>query len=169
MTPRLSLLVAMGTNRAIGRDNQLPWYLPADLSRFRQLTTSHTIIMGRKTFESLPNGALPKRTNIVISRDPHYEALGCAVVTSLEAAIEAAKKVKTDEIFVIGGAQIFALALPEADRIYMTIVDTAPEATIFFPEFEGPAWLAGAPEEHAADEKNPYSYRFITYERSTHE
>lgn len=165
MAPRLSLIVAIGTSRAIGRDNQLPWYLPADLVRFKKLTTNHPIIMGRKTFESLPNGALPNRTNIVITRDPSYQAPGAKVVTSLEAALEEAKKNEDQEVFVIGGAQIFALALPLADRVYMTIVETAPEADIFFPEL-GPEWHETEREKYRADEKNKYNYAYATYENT---
>lgn len=164
MPARLSLVVAIGTNRAIGRDNQLPWYLPADLVRFKKLTTGHPIIMGRKTFESLPNGALPNRTNIVISRDPHYNAPGALVVTSLGAALDEAKKIEYEETFVIGGAQIFALALPVADRVYMTIVDTAPEADIFFPEL-GSEWHETERAAHQADEKNKFDYSYVTYDR----
>jgi dihydrofolate reductase len=120
--------------------------------------------MGRKTFESLPNGALPNRTNIVITRDSSYEATGVVVVTSLEAALEEAKKVEQEEIFVIGGAQIFALTLPLADRIYMTVVETAPEADIFFPELDE-QWIETESEDHSSDGKNPYNYRYITYDR----
>lgn len=163
---KISLIVAMATNRAIGRANDMLWRLPNDFRHFRELTTGHPIIMGRKTFESLPKGALPDRTNIVVTHQASYSAPDCRVVTSLDEAIALATNLGSDEIFVIGGGEIYRQALPQASRVYLTAVNTAPEnADTFFPELPETEWKLASSESHSADEKHAYDYDFRVYER----
>ena len=120
MTPVVALIVAIGPRRVIGQDNQLPWKMPRDLRFFRMATVGHTVIMGRKTFESLGSRPLPKRTNIVVTRNPHYEAKGCLVASSLEDAIS---KASTEErVFVVGGGELYNSALPIAKEAFITAV-----------------------------------------------
>ncbi len=129
---RISLIAAMSRNRVIGMDNQLPWHLPEDLRRFRALTSGHPVIMGRKTFASIGK-PLPHRQNIVISRQKGLEIAGAAVLSSLDEAFSCCAS--NEEVFVIGGAEIYCLALPKADRIYLTLVDREIEGDAFFPEW----------------------------------
>lgn len=135
----ISLIAALSENRVIGIKNHLPWNLPEDLKRFRTLTSGHPIIMGRKTFESIGK-PLPKRENIVITRDPAYAREGIRVASSLESAIEIARAGSPQEIFVIGGAEIYRLALPLADRLYLTLVSGQFEGDAFFPDWSVHAW-----------------------------
>lgn len=132
--PRISIIVAHSRNMAIGKANSLVWRLPDDLKRFKKLTTGHPIIMGRKTYQSIGR-ALPDRTNIVVTRDKNLEIPGCIVVHSLVEAIEKAKKIDREEIFVIGGAEIYKEALPLADMLHVTKVDMDVEGDAFFPEY----------------------------------
>ncbi len=142
----LSLVVAMAENRAIGYQNRLPWHIPEDLQRFKQLTTGHTIIMGRKTFESLPNGPLPHRTNVIITRSPRAIS-GCEVYDSLDEALWAHRD--EEEVFVIGGASVYAQALPWANRLYLTLVDGIPaQADSFFPKIDLDRWTLTKKEKH---------------------
>ncbi len=133
--PKISIIVAITTNRGIGKNNGLLWHIPEELKRFREITTGHAIIMGRKTYESIGR-PLPNRTNIVITRDPDFKAEGCLVVDSIEKAIEEAKKVEDSELFIIGGGQIYNASLKLADNLYITIVQGDFEPTVFFPEYE---------------------------------
>ncbi len=158
----ISLIVAMSDNRVIGRDGDLPWRLSADLRRFKRLTMGHHIIMGRKTFESIGR-LLPGRTSIVISRRQDYDAKGAKLARDLNDAIQLAGD--DNEVFVIGGAEIYRLALPRVDRIYMTAVHVAIEGDTYFPEFDARQWRLIEDERHAADEKNQYDYNFRIYER----
>lgn len=162
----LSLLVAMARNRVIGAKNDLPWYLPADLKRFKELTTGHTVIMGRTTFESIVariGKPLPNRTNIILTRDANYAAPeGCVVVTSLE---EALSKASGEEVFVIGGGQVFEQALSRAGKIYLTRVEADIEGDVLFPEL-GPEWKQVSSEPHPADDKNEYPYTFVVLEHT---
>jgi dihydrofolate reductase len=164
----LSLVVAMAENRVIGRAGGLPWRLPGDLKRFRRLTTGHPVIMGRKTYESIGK-PLPGRTNIVVTRTPGYPAPGCTVVGSLEAALKAAAEAPNDppkrETFVIGGAELYAQALPLAKRIYLTLVHAEIEGDTFFPDFDPSEWREISRERHEPDEQHAYAYSFITLER----
>lgn len=162
--PVLAAIVAMSENRVIGKDNKLPWHLPADLKRFKEITTGHFIIMGRKTFESIGK-SLPNRTNIVLSRDANFEAPGCQTLTSIEEAIEQAKEAKQAEIFIIGGAEIYRQLLTKIGRIYLTIIHKEFEGDAWFPEFNLAEWQEVSREHHEADEKNPHAYSFITLER----
>lgn len=147
------------TNRAIGYQNRLLYHIKSDLTRFRELTTGHAIIMGRKTYESLPNGALPHRRNIVVSRSMK-EMEGCEVYPNLEAALKAAEG-KTEETFIIGGESIYRQSLPAAHRLYLTVVDDAPQqADAFFPEINPEEWKL---IEKEMRNENGLSFSFLTY------
>ena len=149
-------------HRAIGYQNRLLYAIPSDMTRFRMLTTGHTIIMGRKTFESLPNGALPNRRNIVISKTKE-QITGCEVYTSLEEALEARKEAAEDECFIIGGASIYEQALPFADKLYLTIVEKEPEhADTFFPEINPAEWEV---TEKEMRNENGLPFTFLTLYR----
>lgn len=164
-TPRISIIVAAALNQAIGKDNQLLWHLPNDLRFFKRTTTGHPIVMGRKTYESVGK-PLPNRRNIVISRQTDHHAEGIETVQSLDEAIELASR-DTDEIFVVGGAAIYALALERTDRIYLTQVHASPEADTFFPEFDEAAWNLVSRETYPSDERHAYPYTFLVYDRIT--
>ncbi len=136
---RVAIIAAIGRNRALGLKGKLLWRLPDDMQRFKEITAGHPVIMGRKTWESIPSKfrPLPERTNIVVTRQAGYEAAGAIVVGSLaDARAAAARAPGADEIFVIGGGEIYTEALPTADRLYLTLVDDAPEADSFFPPYE---------------------------------
>ena len=158
----ISLIAAMGKNRELGFGNKLPWHLPDDLKRFKALTRGHAIIMGRKTYEAIGR-PLPERKNIVITRNRDYVAPGCIVVASMEDAIKEAGD--DNEIFVIGGAEIYKLALPYADRMYLTLVDAEIPADVFFPEFDESGWVITKTEPHGTDEKHQWPYVFKVYEK----
>ncbi len=160
----ISIIVAKAANHVIGKDNQIPWYLPADLKYFKKTTLNHHVIMGRKTFESIGK-PLPKRTNIVVTRSIFFLASGCIVAHSLEEALQIARDHDEEEVFIIGGAQLYEEALPIADRIYITEVDFCPEGDVFFPKIDTDAWREKSREPHPADEKNPYPYTFKILER----
>jgi len=165
---KIALVVAAARNRAIGLNNKMPWHLPEDLKYFKRVTMGKPVIMGRNTFESIGR-PLPGRPNIVISRNADYKADGITLVNSLEAALQAAVQLLppgTDEVMVIGGAQIYAQALAQADRLYLTEVDAEPEADAFFPAIERAEWRESARESHAACERNPYAYSFVVLERA---
>lgn len=160
------MIVAVSENGVIGKDNQLIWHLPADLKRFKQLTMSHTMIMGRKTFESIGR-ALPGRKTIVITRQEDYKAEGCDVVPSLQKALELCREKQDprDEIFITGGAEVYKQAIPRAVKIYLTRIHHAFEGDAFFPDLDKSAWKITSIENHKADDKNPYDYSFVNYER----
>ena len=158
----VSIIAAMDRNRLIGNRNQLPWHLPADLAHFKQVTMGKPVIMGRKTFESIGR-PLPGRTNIVLTGSADFSAEGVLVANSLEQALEHAAG--TEEVMIIGGSMIYRLSLPMADRLYLTYVENDHEGDAWFPEFDPAQWRIIASEEHAADEKNPCDYSFVTYER----
>lgn len=156
----LSIIACISqTNRAIGYQNRLLYHIKSDLTRFRELTTGHTIIMGRKTYESLPNGALPHRRNIVVSNSMK-EMEGCEVYPNLEAALKAAEG-KTEETFIIGGESIYRQSLPAAHKLYLTVVDDAPQqADAFFPEINPEEWEL---IEKEMRNENGLSFSFLTY------
>ncbi len=160
--PSISIIAAMAENRAIGMDNKLPWRLPADLRHFKALTVGKPIIMGRKTWESLP-GLLPDRPHIVVTANQQYAAEGCTVVHSIEQAIEAAGDVP--EAMIVGGGAFYEQMLPMADRLHLTLVHTEVEGDAFFPEYDPAEWKETSREHCLADEKNPFDYTFITLER----
>lgn len=160
MNPKISIIVAIAKNNVIGKDNQLIWHLPADLKHFKNLTTGHHIIMGRKTFESIGK-PLPNRTSIIITRQKDYAFEGCITAGSLE---EALTKVKyDDEIFIIGGGEIYAQAMPVADKLYITKIEQEFEGDIVFPEISPEIWQLTEQVEHEPDEKNRYNYSFCEY------
>ncbi len=161
----VSAIVACSRNRAIGRENQIPWYLPADLKYFKKITSGHYVIMGRKTYESIGR-PLPNRTNIIFTRHKKYKAENCLVIHSFLDAIEFAKSNMQSEVFVIGGGEIYRQALSVCSKIYYTEVETETEgATVFFPELSEDEWLRNYHEYHDADEKNLYNYSFNVFER----
>jgi dihydrofolate reductase len=160
--PPVSIVAALASNRAIGFGNAMPWRLPEDLKRFKRLTMGHAVIMGRKTFESI-GSPLSGRNNIVISRSRRRSFPGCVVVHSLEAAlVEAADSA---EAFVIGGAQIYALALPHARRLHMTEIARDFEGDAFFPEFDRSRWREVSREKHPSGGAEGFDYAFVEYER----
>ena len=160
----ITMIAAAAENNAIGKDNDLLWHLPHDFKRFKQLTTGHPIIMGRKTFESFPD-TLPNRTHIIITRDKSYrtESPDCVVVNSLEEAFETLGE--NEESFIIGGGDIYSLAMPYADVIELTRVHHSFEADAFFPEIEDKDWELVREEIHPRDEKHSYDFTYLTYHR----
>ena len=156
------MIAAAAENRALGKDNQLVWHLPNDFKRFKNLTTAHHIIMGRKTFESFPK-PLPNRTHIIITRQTNYQADGCIVVDSIEKAIE--KCPKNEDAFIIGGGEIYQLAMPFSDKIELTVVHHTFDADAFFPEIKLEEWELVNSDFQAKDEKHLYDYTFETYIR----
>lgn len=160
----LSIIVAIGKNNEIGGGNDLLWHLPADLKHFKEITTGHSIIMGRKTFESLPKGPLPNRRNIVISRNPDLKIEGAEVYSSLDHAL--LKVMDEEEVFIIGGAQIYRHAFPDADKLYLTEVYAEfPQADVFFPTIDYSQWQEISRDTFPVDEKNTYAYSFIELAR----
>ncbi len=159
----ISLIVAMGENRLIGKDNQLPWHLPQDLAYFKRMTMNHKIVMGRKTYESIGR-PLPGRENIILTRDHSYKMDGCKVLHSIEEILELSKN--TDEkIFVIGGAEIFKEILPYSDRLYMTHIHHNFEGDTFFPQLKDTDWETVSVESGIKDMKNPYEFDFVVYQK----
>lgn len=159
---RVSLVVAMAANRVIGRDGKLPWRLPADLKNFKRVTLNKAVIMGRKTWESLPNRPLPDRHNIIVTRRADFQASGGTVVNGLDQAFDHA--LETDEVMVIGGEEIYRLALPQADRIYLTEVRGDFEGDAKFPDLDPDEWCEATREDHAAVGKFP-AHSFLVLER----
>jgi len=164
LNPRssLSLIVAMSKNRVIGIDNALPWHLPADLKHFKALTLGHHIIMGRKTWESI-NRQLPGRTTVIVTRQQGYVVAGAVVVHTTDAAIAACGA--DDEIFVIGGEEIFKLMLPRCQRMYVTEIQQDFAGDAYFPEFDRATWRETSRDKHALDEANKLEYHFVVYDR----
>lgn len=158
----LSSIVAVAKNNVIGGDNKLLWHLPADLKHFKNITMDHTIIMGRKTFESIGK-PLPGRKNIVISRNEDFKAEGCTVINNLQKAIQLCEK--EEEVFLIGGAEIFRQSLPAVDKIYITRIDHVFEGDVHFPELNFSDWKLVKYVKFHADEKNKFDYSFAEYER----
>lgn len=162
--PTISIIAAVADNLAIGYKKQIPWYLPADLKRFKEITTGHTLIMGKKTFESLPNGPLPNRKNIVLTSmlsegvvENYFEA------NSIDDALELSSN--ADKVFIIGGSAIYKQFMEHAETMYITWVHDEFVADTFFPEVDFSHWKEVSREEHQPDEKNPHRYAFVVYER----
>ncbi len=166
---RLALIVAAAENGVIGRDNKLPWHLPEDLGYFKRVTMGKPIVMGRKTYESIGR-PLPGRTNIVITRNPEWQAEGVRALPDLEAALALAEEIAlidgAEELMVIGGAEIYAAALPLADRIYLTRVHADVSGDAWLPDIDWSQWRELARERHGAGEGNPYDYSFLVYGRA---
>ena len=166
--PLISLIVALDRAGVIGRDGTLPWHLPADLKRFRAITMGKPIIMGRKTYDSIGK-PLPGRANIVITRNPDVSIEGVRVVNSLDEAISLCESIAAidgvDEAMVIGGAEIYGLAMPRADRLYLTEVHAEVEGDAWFPEFDRSMWQEVAREDFEASGPNPYNYSFLVLDK----
>lgn len=159
----LSIIVAIASDGAIGRANDLLWHLPADLKRFKELTTGHTILMGRKTFESLPRGPLPNRRNIIISRSLPTQP-GAEIYPTIQQAMEACAS--DEEVFIIGGGEIYRQLLPNTERIYLTRVQASfPDAEVFFPELDPTEWIEEAREVYPRDERNEYDTELLLLRR----
>ena len=158
----ISLIWAMTRTGVIGKNNTLPWRLPADLQQFRRLTTGHHIIMGRRNYEDIGK-PLPGRTSIVVTRQQAYTAPGCVVVHTVEQALKAAEQ--DTEIFIIGGADIYRQTLPLAQRLYVTEIDADIAGDVYFPNFDHSAWYEVSRVGHAPDAQNPHPYSFILLER----
>lgn len=154
------MIAAVAENNALGKNNKLVWHLPNDFKRFKELTTGHHIIMGRKTFESFPK-PLPNRTHIIITRQKDYKAEGCIVTDSIENALKLCPK--NEDSFVIGGGEIYQLALPYADKIEITRVHESFDGDAFFPETTKSEWLLKESEFNSKDEKHAYNYTYETY------
>lgn len=165
---KLSMIVAAAQNRVIGRDNALPWYLPNDLKYFKQTTLGKPIIMGRKTYESIGK-PLPGRTNIVITRQTDYQPDGVKVVHSVAEARDLAESVclidGQEEAMIMGGAEIYTLALPDADRLYLTEVHADVDGDAYFPEYDKTEWKEISREDFSAEGPNPYNYSFVVYDK----
>ena len=159
---RLSIVVAMDDNRLIGSKNQLPWHLPADLAYFKKLTTGKSILMGRKTYDSIGR-PLPNRRNVVITRNSNISIPGCEVVSSIDHALELTKE--DPEVMVIGGASLCEQLLPKINRLYITKIDGVFEGDVFFPKYDDFNWLEVSCESHPKDSSNAYSYKFIVLDR----
>lgn len=160
---KINIIAAVANNMAIGNENKLLYWLPNDLKRFKQLTTGHTIIMGRHTFESLPKGALPNRRNVVLSSSLS-QLPGAEVFPNLESALQSCSN--DEEVYIIGGESVYRQALPFADKLCLTEIDAVPEnADAFFPELDSSDWKEDWSESHNTDEKHAYSYRFVDYVR----
>ncbi|PQP90532.1 dihydrofolate reductase [Paenibacillus sp. AR247] len=160
----LTFIWAMGSNGVIGRDNKLPWRLPRDMAFFKEKTMGKTVLMGRKTWESFGGKPLPGRDNVVLTRDPDYEAQGAQIIHTIEEAVELGKN---KEIMVIGGAEIYYKLLPVADCLIVTRIDETFEGDTYFPEVDFGDWILQEEIEGITDAKNPYSYRFCTYIRKS--
>lgn len=165
---RLSIIVAVAENGVIGREGKLPWHLPADLARFKRLTMGHTIIMGRRTWESIGR-PLPGRRMIVVSRQAGYQTgtSGIEIAKSLDTALQVAESTGDAEAFVIGGSQLFREALPRADRLHVTRVRAEVAGDTFLPEVNWPDWHLVESESHGADNRNEHPFDFQIYERMT--
>jgi len=162
----ISTIVATAKNNVIGKDNDIPWYLPADLKYFKKITLNHHIIMGRNCFESIGR-PLPKRTNIVVTRNPFFVATGCIVVHSIEEALKIAKNNGETEAFIIGGGMIYEQSQELWNKIYWTEVDLEVEGDVFFPKIDLSKWKETACDFHEKDEKNKYDYTFKVFEKQT--
>lgn len=153
-------IAAAAENNALGKDNKLVWHLPDDFKRFKQITSGHHIILGRKTFESFPK-PLPNRTHVIITRNKNYKAEGCIIVNSIEEALKIVPK--NEDTFIIGGAEIYRQSLHLSDKIELTRVHTTCEADAFFPEIDAEEWKITNEEFHPKDEKHNFDFTFLTY------
>lgn len=162
----ISTIVAVAKNNVIGKDNDIPWYLPADLKYFKKITTGHHIIMGRKCFESIGR-PLPNRTNIILTRNPFFAATNCLVTNSIEEALRIAEANGETEAFIIGGGQIYDMTQSYWDRVYLTEVDLEVDGDIYFPTLNLADWNLVSETPNQANEKNKYDYTFKTFERKT--
>ncbi len=158
----ISFVVAIGQNNVMGKDNAIPWHIPADLKFFKKVTMGHPIVMGRKTYDSIGK-PLPGRENIIMTRNQHYAQEGCTIIHTVEELLKLEEK--NEEVCVIGGAEIFKITFPHADRLYLTKINHEFEGDTFFPDFDESEWKIISEEKGPKDEKNPYDYTFFIYER----
>lgn len=156
----------MSSNNVIGRDNDLPWRLPDDMRYFMRTTTGHTVVMGRRTWESMGGRALPNRRNIVVTRQPDYAATGAEVAHSVDEAIALATEAGETELFICGGARVYADAMARADRLYLTHVHVEIDGDTYFPDYHTDDWRLVSEESHAADDRNEHAFTFAVYERA---
>jgi len=164
---KVSLIAALTRNRVIGKNNDLPWHLPDDMKYFMQTTSRHTVIMGRKNYQSIPEKfrPLPNRNNLVVTRQKDFNAPGCKVVHSMEDALSIARKANEDEVFIIGGAEIYQLGMPLAKRMYLTEIDVILAGDTHFPLFNAADWAEISRTHHPADDRHAYSFDFVVYDR----
>lgn len=158
----ISMIVAVSSNSVIGRDGDLPWHMPADLKRFKRLTMGHHLIIGRRTWDEV-GAPLPGRIMVVVTRDTEFRVDGATVVHSLDEALQVVEG--DDEVFIAGGGEIYRQALPLADRVYLTRVHAEIDGDTTFPELEEEEWRLVDREDHGSDDRNPYPYSFLTYDR----
>lgn len=160
----VSMIAAVAKNNVIGKDNKLLWKLSDDLRRFKRITSGHAVLMGRKTFESLGK-PLPNRTNLVVTRDENFAAEGTHVFNQINEALEYARSEGEEELFIIGGGEIYQMMLPAANKMYLTKVHTQPEGDTFFPEIHDEEWDVINEEAHKADNRNEFDFVFLDLER----
>lgn len=164
----ISIIAALGKNNCIGKNNSLPWNLPADLQHFKDLTKGKPIVMGSRTFESIGK-PLPQRENIVLTKDPAYQAPGCKITHSIEQAIQLAEQSEmgrvSGEVMICGGESVYKQFLTVARRMYLTFIDGDFDGDAYFPEFDKTEWKETQREAHQADEQNPYDYTFVIFEK----
>ena len=160
----ISAIVATAQNGVIGKDNEIPWYLPADFAYFKRVTLNHHIIMGRNCYESIGR-PLPKRTNVIVTRNPFYIASGCVIVHSVEEGLKLAEMNGEEEVFIIGGGEIYKQTMHLLDKIYITEVDLNTEGSVFFPKINTNEWHLVSEEKHLKDEKNEWDYTFKIFEK----
>lgn len=164
----VSLIAALTKNRVIGKNNDLPWHLPDDMKYFMKTTSGHAVIMGRKNYDSIPEKfrPLPNRTNMVVTRNKNLQAPGCLIFHSVEEALNKARSSNEEEAFVIGGAEIYALSLPLATRLYLTEIDTELQGDTHFPEIDPQQWKEISRKHHGPDERHVYGFDFVVYEKN---
>ncbi len=164
----ISLIAALTKNRVIGKNNDLPWHLPDDMKYFMQATKAHHVIMGRKNYESIPEKfrPLPNRTNIVVTRQKDFLAPGCILVNNMEDGIAMARAGGETQLFIIGGSEIYDLAMPHADLLYLTEIDTTLEGDTYFPAFDKSEWNERSRTHHEADARHAYPFDFVVYQKS---
>jgi dihydrofolate reductase len=163
----VSMIAALARNGVIGKANDLPWHLPDDMKFFMQTTKGHHVIMGRKNYESLPEKfrPLPNRTSIVVTRQHDYKAPGCIVVHQLEDGVKMAAKNGEPELFIIGGSEIYKLAMPIADKLYLTEIDAEIEGDTFFPSYKKESWREISRQHHSSDDRHQFSFDFVVYKK----
>ena len=163
----ISMIAAVARNCVIGKANDLPWHLPDDMKFFMQTTKGHHVIMGRKNYESLPEKfrPLPNRTSILVTRQHDYKAPGCIVVHQLEEGVKLAEKNGEPELFIIGGSEIYKLAMPIADKLYLTEIDADIDGDTFFPSYNKELWKETSRQHHAADDRHKFSFDFVVYKK----
>lgn len=164
----ISLIAALSTNKVIGKNNGLPWHLPDDMKYFMQTTKGHCVIMGRKNYDSIPEKfrPLPNRTNMVVTRQKDFKA-PCQVLHSVQEGIELARTMNESELFIIGGADIYALGMPFAERLYLTEIRADIPGDTFFPEFNPAEWNEVSRRHHPADDRHSFAFDFVLYERKS--